>query len=156
MIVLAITIQMIIRSSHQRCSVRKRVLGNFAKFTGKHLIFIWRPVHYSFLKVLFDDRNWYRKVIFYHCKFRTRNRKNFAIDRSKFAFHYLIISVLQRFVSSSNCKEKLVALNWTVLVSNFSKFIWSRSSRPEVFCWKGVLKKFSKFMRKQLCRNLLF
>ena len=25
------------RSSHQRCSVRKGVLGNFAKFTGKHL-----------------------------------------------------------------------------------------------------------------------
>ena len=25
------------RSSHRRCSVRKAVLGNFAKFTGKHL-----------------------------------------------------------------------------------------------------------------------
>ena len=25
------------RNSHQRCSVRKRVLRNFAKFTGKHL-----------------------------------------------------------------------------------------------------------------------
>ena len=25
------------RSSHQRCSVRKGVLRNFAKFTGKHL-----------------------------------------------------------------------------------------------------------------------
>ena len=27
----------IIRSSRRRCSVRKRVLRNFAKFTGKHL-----------------------------------------------------------------------------------------------------------------------
>ena len=26
-----------VRSSHQRCSVRKGVLKNFAKFTGKHL-----------------------------------------------------------------------------------------------------------------------
>ena len=26
-----------VRSSHQRCSVRKGVLRNFAKFTGKHL-----------------------------------------------------------------------------------------------------------------------
>ena len=26
-----------IRSSHRRCSVKKGVLGNFAKFTGKHL-----------------------------------------------------------------------------------------------------------------------
>ena len=37
MIVFAITIQMTIRNSHQRCSVRKGVLRNFAKFTGKHL-----------------------------------------------------------------------------------------------------------------------
>ena len=27
----------ICRSSHQRCSVRKGILRNFAKFTGKHL-----------------------------------------------------------------------------------------------------------------------
>ena len=27
----------IIRSSHRRCSVKKGVLRNFAKFTGKHL-----------------------------------------------------------------------------------------------------------------------
>ena len=37
MIVFAITIQMTIRSSHQRCSVRKDVLRNFAKFRGKYL-----------------------------------------------------------------------------------------------------------------------
>ena len=37
MIVFAIIIQMTTRSSHQRCSVRKDVLRNFAKFTGKHL-----------------------------------------------------------------------------------------------------------------------
>ena len=67
--------------------------------------------------------NWYFRVIFYYCKIRPRNRKNFAIDRSKLVFRYLIISLLQRFVSSSNCKEKLVALNWTILVSNFSKYI---------------------------------
>ena len=37
MTVFAITVQMTIRSSHQRCSVRKGILRNFAKFTGKHL-----------------------------------------------------------------------------------------------------------------------
>ena len=110
----------------------------------------------AFRKLCLIIDNWYCRVIFYHCKIRPRNRKNFVIDRSKFVFHYLIISVLQKFVSGSSCKEKLVALNWIVLVSNFSKFIWSRSSRPEVFCWKGALKKFSKFIGKQLCRNLLF
>ena len=33
----AITIQITTRSSHQRCSVRKDDLRNFAKLTGKHL-----------------------------------------------------------------------------------------------------------------------
>ena len=37
MIVFAIAIQMITRISHQRCSVRKGVLRNFANFTRKHL-----------------------------------------------------------------------------------------------------------------------
>ena len=37
MIVFAITMQMTIRSSHQRCSVRKVVLRNFAQFRRKHL-----------------------------------------------------------------------------------------------------------------------
>ena len=46
-------------------------------------------------------------IFFYYYKIRPRNRKNFAMDRSKLVFRYLIISLLQRFVSSSNCKEKL-------------------------------------------------
>ena len=29
-----------------------------------------------------------------------------------------------------------------------------RSSRPEVFCKKGVLKNFAKFTRKHLCQSL--
>ena len=77
-------------------------------------LFYRRPVHYTFPKFLFD---WYFRVMFYYCKIRPRNRKNFAIDRSKFVFRYLIISLLQRFVCSSNCKEKLVALNWIILLS---------------------------------------
>ena len=31
-----------------------------------------------------------------------------------------------------------------------------RSSRPEVFCKRGVLRKFAKFTGKQLCQRLLF
>ena len=30
-----------------------------------------------------------------------------------------------------------------------------RSSRPEVFCKKGVLKNFAKFTGKHLCQSLL-
>ena len=31
-----------------------------------------------------------------------------------------------------------------------------RSSRPEVFCRKGVLKNFAKFTGKHLCQSLFF
>ena len=31
-----------------------------------------------------------------------------------------------------------------------------RSSRPELFCKKGVLKKFTKFTGKHLCQSLFF
>ena len=31
-----------------------------------------------------------------------------------------------------------------------------RSTRPEVFCKKGVLKNFAKFTGKHLCRSLFF
>ena len=33
--------------------------------------------------------------------------------------------------------------------------IW-RSSRPEVFCEKGLLRKFAKFTGKHLCQSLFF
>ena len=50
---------MIYRSSHQRCSVRKGVLRNFAKFTRKHLcqslyfnkVATLRPEAYNFIKI---------------------------------------------------------------------------------------------------------
>ena len=32
----------------------------------------------------------------------------------------------------------------------------SRSSRPEVFCKKGVLRNFAKFTGKHLCQSLFF
>ena len=43
MIVFAVAIKMTTRSSHQRCSVRKDGLRNFAKFTGKHLCQVLFP-----------------------------------------------------------------------------------------------------------------
>ena len=33
---------------------------------------------------------------------------------------------------------------------------YDRSSRPEVFCKKGVLKNFTKFTGKHLCQGLFF
>ena len=44
---------MLDRSSHRRCSLRKDILRNFAKFTGKHLchgLFMSEPKACTFIK----------------------------------------------------------------------------------------------------------
>ena len=37
-----------------------------------------------------------------------------------------------------------------------NEYLNTRSSRPEMFCKKGVLKKFAKFAGKYLCQSLFF
>ena len=63
MLVFAITIEMTTRSSHQECSVRKDVLRNFAKFTGKHLCQV------LFIKTLLKKRLWHRCFLMNFAKF---------------------------------------------------------------------------------------
>ena len=46
--------------------------------------------------------------------------------------------------------------NWWVLHWPFKPFSKHRSSRPEVFCKKGVLRNFGKFTEKHLCQILFF
>ena len=48
--------------------------------------------------------------------------------------------------------------SYSILMKNFTYFVVriSRSSRPEVFCKKGVLKKLVKFKGKYLCQRLFF
>ena len=50
----------------------------------------------------------------------------------------------------------LVVGNWWVLHWPFKPFSKQRSSRPEVFCKKGVLRNFAKFTEKHLCQILFF
>ena len=38
----------------------------------------------------------------------------------------------------------------------FFKVPFFRSSRPEVFCEKGVLRNFAKFTGKHLCQSLFY
>ena len=46
---------------------------------------------------------------------------------------------------------------FTILVTFYEvKLIVHRSSHLEVFCKKGVLKDFTKFVRIHLCRNVFF
>ena len=90
-------------------------------------LFYRGPVHYTFpifytvIPFLMID-NWYFRVMFYYCRIRPRKRKNFATDWSFFFFLLFNISLLQRCVCSSNCKEKLVASNWKILENFGFKF----------------------------------
>ena len=60
MIVFAIAIQMTIRSSHQRCSVTKSVLKNFAKFRGKLLCQVLFFIKVTSPTTLLKERLWHR------------------------------------------------------------------------------------------------
>ena len=41
-------------------------------------VFYWRPVHYTTINFYLMVDNWYFRVIFYYCKIRPHNRKNFV------------------------------------------------------------------------------
>ena len=62
MIVFIIIIQMTTRGNHQRCSIRKGVLRNFAKFTGKYLsqVLFYNKVAGLKLATLLKKRLWHR------------------------------------------------------------------------------------------------
>ena len=47
-------------------------------------------------------------------------------------------------------------INLNLFLSNFKPTTLIRSSHPEVFCKKRVLKYFAKFSEKHLCQNLSF
>ena len=79
MIVFAIAIQMTIRSSHQRCSVTKRVLKDFAKFRGKHLCQVLFFIKVASPTTLLKERLWYRCFPVNFAKFL---RTSFSLNTS--------------------------------------------------------------------------
>ena len=60
--------------------------------------------------------------------------------------------------SISTCKRVIfLTKKWGLLqVFQLLHFFTFRSSRPEIFCKKGVLRNFAKFTRKHLCESLFF
>ena len=70
------------RSSHQRCSVRKGVLRNFTKLTGKHL----RPA--TLLK---------KVTFFFFCSWISFSRCNFLVAIVLWSLFYLFITFSFRY-----------------------------------------------------------
>ena len=53
-------------------------------------------------------------------------------------------------------KWKNLSLDEWLIANCFFNVIYFKSSRPEVFCRKGVLRNFVKLTGKRLCQNLFF
>ena len=51
---------------------------------------------------------------------------------------------------------KTQLINSQKFISQITAKAFFRSSRPDVFCKKGVLKSFAKFTGKHLCQRLFF
>ena len=56
--------------------------------------------------------------------------------------------------NKNEAESKTENPNW--VLEKWSLYFSSRSSRPEVFCKKGVLRNFTKFTEKHLCQSLFF
>ena len=131
------------RSSHCKCSVKKGVLKNFAKFTGKHLCL--RPA--TLLKI----KLWHRCFPVNFAKFprippvaaflATTKRKNFIIP----CFKILGFMPSHRKILKSFQKKKCFIY--------FSTFKGSCVEVKELK--KSAVQNFIKFWGKQFCRRLL-
>ena len=53
-------------------------------------------------------------------------------------------------------KSHLISKQGSLIFLLFGSWSLVRSSHPEVFCKKGVLRNFANFTRKHLCKSLFF
>ena len=110
------------RSSHRRCSI-KDVLKNFTKFTGRHLC----------QSPFFNKVAGLRPVTLLKKRLQ---RRCFPVNFVKFLRTPFLQNTSRRLLLYFH--ESFFFLRPTI-----------RSSRPEMFCKKGVLKNFAKFKGKQ-------
>ena len=135
-------ISAMVKSSHRRCSVRKSVLGNFAKFTGKHLrqsLFfnkvVGRRLH-LFYRTLPDDCFW-------------RNHKCYGLIPAKvlhiYSFPWTLslqfceffgipVKTFERFrgIESLGC---VFSLWYSLRASTFTfLWLWKRRKLTEINC----------------------
>ena len=72
--------------------------------------------------------------------------KRLSINRSRFFFKLHLLYILHHFL----------CFNHMIKITTFRFFVSFRSSRPELFCEKGILRNFAKLAGKHLCQNLFF
>ena len=92
----------IARSSHQRCSMKKGVLRNFTKFTGKHLC---RSLFFNKVATLLKKRLWHRCFPVNFAKFfRTPFLQNASgwllLNLSKFTTQIFLVDIVCAFLKN--------------------------------------------------------
>ena len=118
------------RSSHWMCSVRKGILRNFSKFTGKHLwqsLFFnevagWGACFWSFSCLL---------SLKISCLFHFNRKMKWKMGNTRTEIKYSLI-----FLTSKISKEILQMVIWSENV--FKGNLMSQFSWLEEFCWGNV------------------
>ena len=120
-------------SSHRRCSIKKGVLRNFAKFTGKHLC------QSLFLIFLWKKRLWHRCFPVNFAKFL---RKAFFTEHFRWLLLILPWCLWKKIGKGSEHQEKYFIF--------FSKS--TRAPRQSWIKWK-IYPTMLDYLRGILCRN---
>ena len=147
-----------IRSNHQRWSVKKGVLKNFPKFTGKHLhqSLFFNKVADLIVVQLYWKRDSDTTVFFWILG----NFQEHLFYRTHLGDCFCDMPNDEKYLLFSNFGWSLRAII-CMLCSDNASTNWEvaklyRSRRPEVFCKRDVLKNFTKLIGKQLCQSFFF
>ena len=109
----------VFRSSHRRCSVRKGVLRNFAKFTGKHLCqgFLFNKVAGLVAKQLYWNRT---SAWVFRCKFA-------AYFEDTFSQEHLWMTASTYRSYQDRIQKKIAPKIFSLFQTNFYHQQWSYS-----------------------------
>ena len=120
----------VIRSSHQRCSIKKGALRNFAKFTGKHLcqsLFFNKVVNFK-VATLLKKRLWHRCLPVNFTKFlRTPFLQN-AVGRLLLCNETFLMLIALKLLNRWFIRLK-VTYSKQRYNHNFSKYFFEISER---------------------------
>ena len=160
MIVFAIiTIQMTTRSSHQRSSARKGVLGNFSKFTGKHLrqgLFYNKaagPEPATLLKI----RLWHRCFPMNFAKFLRAPFHRTPLNDCFSTIQYFLADNPSKVLNGRQQHKGVFFFVFKKMSSSIPMFLVTllahvgkrSNSRSQMFSRAGVLKNFAIFTGKK-------
>ena len=135
------------RISRPEVFCKKDVFRNFTWFSWKHLC---RSLFFSKFSIFLKNRHWNMSfpVIF-------KRKFSWTPALPEVSYDFCLCLSSHPSVRPSAHPSACNARPWKWFISFFRFFEWSyRSSRPEMFCKKGVFRNFAKCTWKHLCQSL--